>query len=329
MNVLVTGANGFLGTVLVNQLTACGDRVRALVRDPHRNGFALSTAAEISIGDLRDRDSLVRACSGVDMVFHTAALATHWSPRAEYLLHNVTGTSNLLAAMGSAGVPRIIHFSTYLVYGTRSGTRTEDDPCQTTGDGYIDSKIATEELIKREAGQRGISWTILRPANIYGPHDRNWMPMVACNLRRRRMRLFGRATYPAALVYVDDVAAFALECSRRIEACGEIFNVASPEQITWLRFFQTFAGYLDTSFPSLRIPYNFIHPLAGALEAGWRFAGITHPPPVTRFGVELLTSDLTCCTRKARERLGFTAGTAHERGLESTVRWMREAGLVS
>jgi nucleoside-diphosphate-sugar epimerase len=328
MNVLVTGANGFLGTLLVNHSIARGDRVRALVRDPHRSGLSISTAAEVCVGDLRDRSSLVRACSGVEAVFHTAALATHWSPRAEYVLHNVTGTGNLLAAMESAGVPRLIHFSTYLVYGRSAGVRSEDDPCQTTGDAYVDSKISTEELIRREAAQRGVSWTILRPANIYGPHDRNWMPAVARNIQKRRMRLFGRAAYPATLVYGDDVAAFALECSRRIEARGEIFNVASPEEITWLRFFQTFARCMGTSFPSWRIPHNLIHPLAGVLEAGWRFAGIALPPPVTRFGVELLTSDLRCCIRKARERLGFTANTRHERGLESTVHWMRVTGLL-
>src|ERR1700745_2808106 len=115
MNVLVTGANGFLGTVLVSQLIARGDRVRALVRDPRRNGFTNSMAAEVCVGGLRDRTSLIRACSGVDVVFHTAALATHWSPWSEYVLHNVAGTENLLAAMESAGVPQLIHFSTYLV----------------------------------------------------------------------------------------------------------------------------------------------------------------------------------------------------------------------
>lgn len=328
MKVLVTGANGFVGTLLVNQSLARGDQVRAFVRDPKRNGFANSTAAEVCAGDLRDRASLVRACSGVDVVFHTAALATHWSPWSEYVLHNVTGTDNLLTAMKTAGVPRLIHFSTYLVYGCREGIRTEHDACQTTADGYVSSKIRTEELI-RESGQREIAWTILRPANIYGPHDRNWMPVVARNIQKRRMRLFGADSYPATLVYGGDVAAFAIECSRRTEACGEVFNVASSETITWLQFFQTFAHCLNTPFSASRIPYGLIYPLAGALEAGWRIAGIAHPPPVTRFGVNLLTSNLRCSVEKARERLGFTAGTRHERGLESTVQWMRDARLIA
>ena len=329
MNVLVTGANGFVGSVLLKQLAARGDRVRALVRDPDNSPFAGATAAELCKGDLRDSNTLISACSGMDVVFHTAALATHWSPRAEYLLHNLVGTGNLLAAMESAGVPRLIHFSTYLVYGQRSGTRAEDDAVLSTGDSYADSKIKTEELIRQEAEKRGISWTILRPANIYGPHDRNWMPAVARNLQRRRMRLFGRASYPAPIVYADDVAAFALECSRRSEACGEVFNVSSQEQVTWLQFFQTFAACLDTSFPSLRIPYSLIHPAAGVLEGAWRIARIQHPPPVTRFGVKLLTSDLRCSVRKARDRMGFTASTPHKQGLRSTVQWLREAGLVN
>jgi nucleoside-diphosphate-sugar epimerase len=261
-------------------------------------------------------------------VFHTAALATHWSPRTAYWSSNVEGIGNLLDAMRRAGVPRLIHFSTYLVYGRRTGVRTEGDPCQETGDPYVDSKIAAEEMIRREAAGSGIAWTILRPANIYGPHDRNWMPVVARNITRRRMRLFGGAACPAAVVYGDDVAAFAVQCSRHPDSRGESFNVASPEDVTWMQFFQTLASHLDSAFPSLRIPCRVIYPAAAALERLWRVAGAVNPPPVTRFGVELLTSDWRCCVRKARERIGFTAGTAHQRGLEATVRWLRKEGLL-
>jgi nucleoside-diphosphate-sugar epimerase len=329
MNALVTGANGFVGSILVELLVARGDRVRALVRDPRRSAAILSPEAEVYTGDLLDRASLARACAGMDVVFHTAALATHWSPREAYWRTNVEGLRHLLGAMEHAGAARLIHFSTYLVYGRRTGVRTEADPCRGTGDGYVDSKVAAEELVRREAGDRGIVWTILRPANIYGPRDRNWMPMVAGNIARRRMRLFGPAECPATVVYGDDVAAFAVECSRHPAARGEIFNVASPEAVTWTQFFEAFAVQLGTTFPSLRFPYRLIYPLAGALERVWHVAGAANPPPVTRFGVDLLASDWRCCVRKAQERIGFSAATAHERGLESTVRWLREEGLLA
>jgi nucleoside-diphosphate-sugar epimerase len=328
MNVLVTGANGFVGTLLVNKLIARGDSVRGLVRDPRRIGWASSAPTEVCVGNLRDREAMLRACSGVDVVFHTAALTNHWLPRSEYFLTNVEGTGNLLAAMESAGVPRLIHFSTYMVYGRQVGVKAEDDPCPTTGDGYVDSKIGTEELIRREAEPRGIAWTILRPANIYGPHDRTWIPAVARNINKRRMRLFGSETYPAVLVYGDDVATFAVECSRRAETHGEIFNVASREEVTWSQFFETLAGYLGTAFPSFRIPYRLVHPLAGVVESGWRVARLKRPPPITRFGVDLLTSNIRCCVRKAHDRMGFIADTPYERGLDATVQWMRAEGLV-
>jgi nucleoside-diphosphate-sugar epimerase len=265
----------------------------------------------------------------MDVVFHTAALATHWSPREAYWRTNVEGLRNLAGAMEHAGAARLIHFSTYLVYGRRIGVRTEADPCECTGDSYIDSKIAAEELLRREAGERGIVWTILRPANIYGPYDRYWMPIAARNIARRRMRLFGPAECPAAVVYGDDVAAFALECSSHTAAGGEIFNIASAETVTWTRFFQALASHLGTTFPSLRLPYRLVHPLAGALETVWRIVGAANPPPVTRFGVELLASDWRCCVRKARDRIGFSAATGHERGLELTVHWLREKGLLA
>jgi nucleoside-diphosphate-sugar epimerase len=328
MNALVTGANGFLGRILVDQLLAQGNHVRALVRDPRR-ARVLPAAAEVCPGDMHHPDSLVRACDGMDIVFHTAALATHWSPREAYWRTNVDGVRNLLDAMTMAGAGRLIHFSTYLVYGRCTGVRTESLPCDPTGDGYIDSKIAGEQLIRDDAAGRGVVWTILRPANIYGPYDRNWMPMAARNISRRRMRLFGPAGCPAAVVYGEDVAAFALECSLHPAARQEVFNIASSEQVTWSQFFHTFADRLGTTFPDWQIPYRVIHPLAGAFERVWRIAGAANPPPVTRFGVDLLSSDWRCCVCKARTRIGFTAATTHERGLEATVRWLRTEGLLT
>jgi nucleoside-diphosphate-sugar epimerase len=329
MTTLVTGASGFVGSLLVRQLIKRGDRVRALVRNPHTNRWLSPAAAEICTGDLSDLTALTRACQGVELVFHTAALTTHWSTHAEYTKTNVEGARNLLEAMERAGAPRLIHFSTHLVYGRCNGVRTEADPTQITGDGYPDSKIAAEELIRREGARRGFAWTILRPTNIYGPHDHNWMPMVARNISRRRMRLFGTAQCNASLVYGDDVAEFALECSVHPAARGEIFNVANAEQVSWEKFFQTFAAQLGATFPSMRIPYWLIHPTAGILEQVWRIARVAGPPPVTRFGVELLASDWRCSARKAEERLGFVAKTGYQQGIETTVRWLRDEGLVA
>jgi nucleoside-diphosphate-sugar epimerase len=328
MTVLVTGSNGFIGSLLVSRLLAGGDRVRALVRDPGRKRRWPDKRAEISIGDLLDRDSLVRACTGADVVLHTAALVNHWAAWDAYWRTNVEGAANLLSAMQAAGVTRLIHFSTYHVYGKRPGVRAEDDPCQNAGDGYVDSKIAAEELIRREADKHGIVWTILRPANVYGPNDYTWMPMVARNIARRRMRLFGSEPCPAAVVYGDDVAAFAVASIRHAAAYGESFNVASPEPVTWTQFFQTFASCLGTTFPSMRIPYGLAFPLAYALEHTWRMAKAAHPPPITRFGVDLLSSDWRCDVSKARDRIGFTAETRHKQGLERTAQWLRDEGLV-
>src|SRR5262245_38906822 len=109
MLALVTGPTGFLGSHLVERLRLAGHRVRALIFDRPDPGVLRHRDIERVAGDITRPESLVRAVEGVDAVFHTAALVTHWGPWSDYEAITVRGTENMLAAAVQARVRRFVH----------------------------------------------------------------------------------------------------------------------------------------------------------------------------------------------------------------------------
>jgi nucleoside-diphosphate-sugar epimerase len=102
----------------------------------------------------------------------------------------------------------------------------------------------------------------------------------------------------------------------------------SAEKITWAQFFQTLATSLERTIPAIRIPASLAYAVAALMELGWKAVGASTPPPLTRFGVSLLTVDSHFDIQKAYERLGFAARVHHKEGLRQTLAWIRDAGLL-
>src|SRR5438552_1257226 len=109
MFALVTGGGGFLGRYIVEQLLSRGDRVRVLARGSYPELQQLGV--ECLLGDVRDESVTERACAGVDIVFHTAAVAGIWGPWEHYYGINVTGTQYVIRACRAQGVPRLVYTS--------------------------------------------------------------------------------------------------------------------------------------------------------------------------------------------------------------------------
>ncbi|MDP6446466.1 MAG: SDR family NAD(P)-dependent oxidoreductase, partial [Pirellulaceae bacterium] len=173
--ILVTGATGFIGAHLVQELTARGDRVRALSRTggPHAENAAAGPAVEYLAGDVTDIDSLHRAVTGCDQVFHLAGYAKNWARDAgTFRRHNVGGLQNVLDAARAADVERVVWTSTVMTFGpTPPGVVCDetydrsDTPCHTE---YEKSKIAGERIAARYA-REGLPVVTVNPTRVFGP----------------------------------------------------------------------------------------------------------------------------------------------------------------
>ncbi|PKN01961.1 MAG: hypothetical protein CVU77_03230 [Elusimicrobia bacterium HGW-Elusimicrobia-1] len=175
MKAFVTGAGGFLGRNLVDELLAAGHEVRALTRA----GGGLPSAVETIAGDVTDAASLAKAVEGCDVCYHLAALVD-FSPskRNESLDVNVGGTRNVLSAARSAGVKKIVVASSAITLGSSkkpSLIRDETfypDPSQIRQNPYTESKLAVEEEC-RKASDSGQNVTVVNPTTVYGRYDRS------------------------------------------------------------------------------------------------------------------------------------------------------------
>jgi len=171
MKVLVTGATGFLGSYIVDHSFKQNDSVRVLVRSTSNCEY-LKKYREIKYvtGDLLDRDALSRAVEGVDIVYHSAARATDWGSRRQFLEANYTGSKNILEACQAAKVKRLVYISSPGVVFDFTDQEMIDESYpypEKPGNFYAESKIMAEKLILDANGKDGLTTVSLRPHAIW------------------------------------------------------------------------------------------------------------------------------------------------------------------
>jgi UDP-glucose 4-epimerase len=247
-SVLVTGADGFIGSHLVTALARQGAVVTALAAynsfDSH--GWldevdpALRAGMTLVRGDIRDADQMMALCRGQEVVFHLAALIAipfSYAAPSSYVQTNVQGTLNLLSAARAAGVRRFVHTSTSEVYGTARFTPiTEDHPLQGQSP-YSASKIGADMMAESFARSFGTPVITLRPFNTYGPRQSE-RAVISTVIRQAldpacaAIRV-GDLTPTRDFNFVEDTAAaFMAVASLGDEHAGAVFNAGTGVHVS-------------------------------------------------------------------------------------------------
>lgn len=205
MKVLVTGATGFLGSHVAEQLARRGHEVRVLVRSTSDRSFLRGVEAEEAVGDIMEADSLPAAVEGVDAIVHAAGLVKARS-EAEFNAVNVRGTANLLDALGSSnGVQRFVYISSLAAHGpSEDGSPRRVDAAAEPVSAYGRSKLRAEGVVRAWA-ENGGSAAIIRPPVIYGPRDRALLSFFRL-ARWRLAPLLQGGKNAISVVYVEDAA---------------------------------------------------------------------------------------------------------------------------
>src|SRR3712207_2987248 len=180
--VLVTGAGGFIGSHLVEHLVGLGADVRAFVHYNSRSDWGnlehlpgdVKASVEVAAGDIRDPFGVRRAVAGREVVFHLAALIgipySYVAPQT-YVETNVTGTLNVLEAVRSEGVERLVHTSTSETYGTATYTPIDEHHPLQGQSPYSASKIGADKMAESYFRSFGTPVVTLRPFNTFGPRQ--------------------------------------------------------------------------------------------------------------------------------------------------------------
>lgn len=244
--VLVTGADGFIGSHLTEELVRQGHDVKAFVLYNSFNSWgwldrcdpAVRGQFEVFAGDIRDPHGVSTALEGCDAVLHLAALIaipySYHSPDT-YVDTNVKGTLNVVQAARTAGIRKVVHTSTSEVYGTaRFVPITEDHPLQGQSP-YSASKIGADQIAMSFFSSFGTPITVIRPFNTYGPRQsaRAVIPTIITQIANGARSIRLGAVHPTRdFNYVSDTVAGFISAMEGDRGVGEVINLGSNYEIS-------------------------------------------------------------------------------------------------
>jgi NAD dependent epimerase/dehydratase len=320
--ILITGADGFIGSHLTEALVRKGYKVRAFAL---YNSFGswgwldhcgsdVKGQFEVFSGDIRDPYGVKEAMKGCDAVLHLAALIaipfSYHSPDT-YVDTNIKGTLNVLQAAREFGLKRVIHTSTSEVYGTaRFVPITEEHPLQGQSP-YSATKIAADQLAYSFYASFGLPVVVVRPFNTYGPRQsaRAVIPTIITQIANGQRQIKLGATTPTRdfNFVADTVAGFvaALESDKGI---GEVINLGSNFEISIGDTARAIAEAMETPIEIIADDQR-LRPEKSEVERLW------------------------ASNAKARELLGWQPGYGGRdgflRGLSETIAWFRNPSHLS
>ncbi|MDF1719716.1 MAG: SDR family oxidoreductase [Minwuia sp.] len=322
----VTGATGFLGLNLVQQLLTEGWDVTALRREKLRHRDLDRFPVTQVTGDLLDPESLEAAVPrDCDAVFHMAAMTTVWSRQAPMQNQvNVDGTENVIDAALAKGAGRFIHTSTWNVYDWSNGVVSEDTP-QTAGTSWINynrTKFQAEEVVRAAVRDRGLDAVILNPSHIIGRYDRqNWAQLI---MMAAIGKLPGVPPGAGSFAHGEAVARAHIAAVDKGRT-GENYLLGGPDA-TFLELVQQVADLAKQSKrPKRTVPAPMMR-LMGRIE-GVISTITAKTPQITPEAVAMVTARVRIASSKAQDELGYQPSTLHA-AISDAYDWMLREKMI-
>lgn len=321
--VLVTGANGFIGSNLVKLLLNKGYKVQVLVRKTSNLKFLDGLDIEFFYGDIVDVDSLIKPMNGVDLLFHVAGLAFDWGPYDHYHKVNFIGTQNVAKAAEKAGVKRMVHISTVAFHGFGYFNISEDYPKANNLIPYAETKYLAEEWLFNTYKNTPMEVTAIRPGNVFGTNDHTFIEKYIDALEKGQMAYVNGGKSKTCPTYIENLIHGIYLSSQSPNAVGEAFFITDGLDINWKTFTDTLANAMGLKPPKLSTPYALAHGIAGILEFVYRTLGIKKDPFITRYRVNNGGKDYHFSVEKAKKLLGYEPLVTFEESIKTTVNWYK------
>lgn len=323
--ILVTGATGAVGPLVVNAFHDAGYSIRTLSLDPVPADI-WPDDVETRIGDVTDAAAVHAAMQGVNVVIHLAALLHIVDPppefREKYERINVGGTSTVVDAAVKAGVKRIVFFSTIAVYGQSNGrVLTENTPpCPDTF--YAQTKLAAEKIVLAAQGTDGRDiGIVLRLGAVYGPRIKGNYERLTHALAQHCFIPIGTGLNRRTLVYDRDVAQAAVLAASHSAAVGHVFNVTDGKFHTLNEIIKSICFALGRKRPIISLPLGAAHLIADLMEKGGSVTGLKLP--AVRAMIDKYTEDIAVDGSLIQKKLGFSPRYNLQTGWLETIHEMR------
>ena len=324
LKVLVTGGGGFLGRAIVERLVGRGDTVRSFSRGDHPALGDLGV--DVVRGDLADREAVVAACYGCDVVFHVAAKAGVWGDSGSYHRANVVGTENVLAGCSAHGIGRLVYTSSPSVVFDGCDMEGVDEtvPYPAHHEAHYPKTKAIAERMVLAANGPDLATVALRPHLIWGPRDNHLVPRLLA--RAGSLRRIGAEDKKVDSVFIDNAADAHILAGDRLEPgspiCGKAYFISNgePRGVWTLINGILQAGGLPPVTRRISRPAAMC--LATVMEAGYTLFRIRREPRLTRFVVRELTAAHWFDISAARRDLGYEPRVSIDEGLRRLGAWL-------
>lgn len=276
---LITGATGFVGGHLFEELARRGYRLKALVRPSAVLSDGVAKKCDVISGDLSDVSTLEEAVRDVDYVFHCAANVSTWDSWASYEQTNVNGVVTLCQAIRNANpsLKRVVHISTVDVYDFPNQPAAEDFESQTPRFSYGASKLLGERALVEGLSAGGVSFCVLRPCNVIGPGS-PFIRRIGDALKSGVVLEVDHGIQNAGLLGVNTLIDCMIWAAESPVAQGQIFNVRDPENMSWHEFLIRLKAGIKGRGVVLNVPYSVARVLGGLLASAHQWIAPSREP---------------------------------------------------
>ncbi len=324
--VLVTGANGFIGSHLVEKFLNEGHEVYGLVRTTSDLSLIEGMNLSLKYGDITDYNSLEESLKGIDILVHNAGLASDWGSLALFRRVNLEGTKNVARAAAKNGVKRIVHMSSTAIHGFNhdfDNPASEDDPKNPVFN-YGISKLEAEKWIFDFGKKTDIEVTVIRPGNVFGPRDHTFIEKYINAMISGKIAYINKGQSLTCPTFVGNLVHGVYLASFHPKASGEAFIITDGLSINWKQFTEAIADTMQIPRPRLSFPLGLSLSMATIAEGLYSFFKADNPPLLTRYRLYNAGTNYHFSIQKAVEILGFKPADNLEQAVKQTAAWFRE-----
>jgi dihydroflavonol-4-reductase len=324
--ILITGANGFIGSHLAEALLEKKHQLRCLIRKTSDLVWIKDLPVEFVYGDLLDLEALRAAVEGVDTVYHLAGV-TSAKTKEGYYRGNHLATKNLLDAVlaFNPGLRRFVHVSSQAAVGPSLGSGPVDEttpfhPITTYG---ITKMEAEKECLRR---MDRLPITIARPPAVYGPRDDDVFEFFN-TMSKGLQPMIGFNNKEVSLIHVKDLVGGIIAAGEHPNAAGQTYFISSERYYDWKTIGSVTAKIMGRSVLRLRVPVSGVYLIAAFSEL---YGLVSRKPVLINFekARDIVQDAWTCSIAKAQKELSFRESFTLETGIRNTVEWYKREGWI-
>jgi nucleoside-diphosphate-sugar epimerase len=313
--VFITGALGFIGQRLTEHYRGRGAEVR---------GVDVRAGEGVVAGDVTKPGPWQQQAQGCDLVIHTAAVLTLSGDPEEVWNINVLGTRLALDAAVAGGARRFVQFSSVLAFSWNFPDGVDErHPVRPNGAPYVDTKVASEQVVLQAHASGEMACTVVRPGDVWGPRSRPWT-ILPVEMAKEGLFMVPRGGIFSP-VYVDNLIDGVVRAAERDEGSGEVFTITDGVGMPNEEFFGHYFRMLGKQGPRV-MPRQALVPIAAGVDVFSRIAGRENE--MNANAVAYLARSGTYSIEKARRVLGYEPQVTLEEGMRRTEAWLREQDML-